>query len=216
MAFEGIAARAERGELRLVAGEVGKPACPLVNRRGVQHPHAINAVREEQPAFRVHQPPFALHLLRAEEACRLELRTSGPAAELVPVLRAGPAGKFFGFRLATGLEVGDRFDLARPVFVTVLAEGVYEGKERIGILNPRRGRLVGARRANVPDVEEVVGAGLADEDDQLGDAARINGARAARPHGVASHPKELSPQRIVPRPLQRHRQTALLPRPERQ
>ena len=183
MAFEGIAARAERGELRLVAGEVGKPACPLLNRRGVQASHAVNAVREEQPAIRVHQPPFALHLLRAEEAGRPQARAGGPASKSVPIPGAGPAGKFLGLRLAPRLEVRDRFGLARPILVPVLAEGVYEGKELVGVLDPRRGRLVGARRANVPDVEQVVVAGLADEDDQLGDAARINGAVPPDPTG---------------------------------
>ena len=216
MTFENIAARAERGELRLIAGEVSEPACPLVDRGGVQHPHAIDAVREEQPAIRVHQPPFALHLFRAEKAGRLELWTSGPAPILIPIFRAGQTSQVFGFCLATALEVGVRFDLARPIFVAVLAKGVDKGEEGVGIRNPRGGRLVAACRANILNPEEMVRAGLADEDEQLGDATRIDAARAASPHGIASHPKELSPELIICSPRQRHPQTARLPRLERQ
>ena len=144
------------------------------------------------------------------------MRASGPAAELVPILGAGQAGKLFGLRLATGLEVGDRLDLAGPVFVPVLAEGVDEGKEGIGIGNRRGGRLVSARRADVPNVEEVVGAGLGNEYNELRDTARINAARAVGPCGVASHAKELSAQGVPCSPPQWHRQIALLPGLERQ
>ena len=75
----------EPAELRIVLR--GRPREVLLAESdaggAVADAHAVDAVREEEPPLRVHQPPLAVHLLRAEEARRLELRPSRPAAEAV-------------------------------------------------------------------------------------------------------------------------------------
>ncbi len=206
MAFEGVAPGEKPGKLGLFAGEIFKPAFALLDGRGVQRPNTIDAVREKEPSVRVHQPPLAIDLFGAEETGRFELGSGGPAAVAVPVFGARVGGELGCLLLAPGRQVGLRFHFARPVLVPVLAEGVDEGEERFGICHPGRGRRVGARGANILDLEHVVGGRFADEHQQLSDAPGIHRSRTARPDRVAPHPEELAPQLVIVGPLQGHLQ----------
>ena len=104
VALENEAAAEELLELRQGARKVLEPVGALVNRGVIDHPHTVNAMREEQAAVRVNQPPLAVGFLRAEKSAGLKLRSVGPAAILVPILRAGLRGEFLGLALPPLLE----------------------------------------------------------------------------------------------------------------
>ena len=136
--------------------------------RIVALPHAVDAVRPEQPPFRIDQPPLTLVFHDAEKAGRFELRPGGPAAVLIAVRRAGMRGEVFLFRLAMCNELFQRVRLARPVPVDVLTEFVDEGTERPGV-----DKLDLAAGANVSDLDGVIDARFAYEDKDLSDVRRI-------------------------------------------
>ena len=216
MAHERGAVRKELRELGLRAGEIREPVFAFLDRRGVQRTHAVNAVREEQAAVRVDQPPLAADLLGAEEAGGVELRAGQRAAVAVPILRAGLRGEFLRLLLAPGREVGERMRLAGPVLVPVLAERVYEREKRIGVRHPGGRRRVSAGGADAGDLEEVVGRRLGHEDEHLRDVRRINRTLPAGRDRVAHHAEEFSVERIVGCAAQRNLQCAGLAGAERQ
>src|SRR5579863_8502730 len=92
----------------------------------------------------VHEPPFAIDLLRPEEARGLELRAGSRAAVFVPTRWFGLRGHLLRFPIAIGGQIVEGLDFAGPILVAVLAEGVDERTERVGIGDKGRRRGVGA------------------------------------------------------------------------
>jgi len=173
-------------------------------------------MREEQAAVRVHQPPLAVVLLRAEKSAGVELRSLRPAAIPVPILRAGLCGEFLGLGLPALSQFRQRMGFSGPVLVLELAEGVNERKERGGIPGPRGRGCVGAGGADVVHLEN---AGLfrpVHEEQDLGDIRGIDGTRTAGGHRIAPHAKQLAAQRIIAGAPQGDLQRAALAGAERE
>ena len=91
---------------------------------------------KKQVAVGVYQPPLGGDLFGAEKSAGLQLRPLGPAAVLVPIARAGLSGEFCRFGCAMLLQLCQGMGFSGPVLVLVLAEGIDEGKKRVGIVGP--------------------------------------------------------------------------------
>ena len=104
-------------------------------------PRAIDAMREEEMPVRIDEPPFAVHLLRAEASCSLQLRALRPAAEAVCVWDAvWIRGDFRFLDRAARAKFVARMDLVGPLGEIGLSELVHPGTEGVG-LQLRRRRL---------------------------------------------------------------------------
>ena len=174
----------------------------------VLHPHAVDAVGPEQAALGVHEPPLPLALFHAEAARGRQLRPGLPAAVLIPVARPGVAGQVLGFGFLSRGEVGGRVDLAGPVLMDVLAEGVDQGKQFGGV--GRRRLVIRAAGPDVGDQKAVIGLGTRDEDQELIDVGRVDAALLAPSAREPAHAKQFPPQSLGHFPGHHHAQGLLL------
>ena len=155
--------------------------------------HAVHAVREEEPAVWVHEPPLAVHLLGAEEPRGLQLRTLRPAAPLV-----GAGNRALPVRGEPGLLRAPRLlkvllvmHLPRPVVVLELPEAVHERQERRRVERLHRILPSGGDR-HAPHAEAARRAILHEEDveragtREVEPAAALRGLAAAR-NGLTVH-----------------------------
>ena len=113
-------------------------------RSAVSDADAVDAMRKEEPAVGIDEPPLAVHFLRSEKASRLELRAARPAAEAVSLgdgrcTVLGKPGVLVGLRAR---ELHLVVHLSRPVVVHELPEAVHERKKRL------RGQDLLVRRAD--------------------------------------------------------------------
>lgn len=183
-----VAFAVELGKRLACGGQLGEPVFPIGDRRGgAAGTHAVDAVRPEQAALGIDQPPLSLMLLRAEEPGRFELRAGQPAAVLIPFGGAGMLCQVGGLFLTPLGQIAVAVDLARPLLVHVLPIAVDHREQPRKIGRQRnRGRAAGA---DIRHFEEMIGIGFGDEDPQLADAGRIEQAIARDAAGIAPHPK---------------------------
>ena len=99
-------------------------------------------------------------------------------------------------------------DLARPVLVDVLAEGVDQGKQFGGV--GRRRLAIRAAGPHVGDQKSVIGLGTRHEDQELIDVGRVDAALLAPSAREAAHAEQFAPQCLGHFPGQRHAQGLLL------
>ena len=92
----------------------------------------------------------------------------------------------------------------------VLAEGVDEGKEGIGVPSPGGRGFPAPGSPDVEDFEDVVSLGLAQEHHQLRDVGGVDAPGAAGPYRVAAHAEKFAAQGVVARALERNLQDASL------
>ncbi len=207
IAVRGPGGPAEKlGQGRARGGQVGEPVAAIgdrSDRRG--RIHTIDAVRPEQSALGIDQPPLSLAFLGTEPPGGRQLRTGLPATILIPAGRTGMGRQLGFFLLAMLPQLFQGVGLAGPVLVDVLAEGVDQGEE--GLV--RRFHFLGrAGGAEPGDLEDVLRLGLGQEDDHLVDQRRIDARFLAIAFGIASHAE----QRLA---RQRHRQGLALARVQR-
>ena len=109
-------------------------------------------------------------LLYAKKSGRLELRTGGPAAELIPLRHGGTRREVFRFGGKLLGEVSIGVDLARPLFAGELAEAVDDAVEvlfaaghKAHVVHDDFGRTERAVEKNLPghDMSEIKGAASA-------------------------------------------------------
>ena len=92
-------------------------------------PNRVETTGEEQPSFRIDQPPFPLIFFRPEKSGRLQLRPFRPAAVTVPP--GDRSAQPPGLLPETAPELFIGMDLLRPLPVNILSIPVDAGEETL-------------------------------------------------------------------------------------